>query len=635
MRLYTPWSNCQRCERAEYRWGIFAPATTRPKVLVLTAGASRASQCIGKPDPLPALIARGIAFLYRLRPADIHVDTLLACGASGDAHAHDAAACAQRIEDQAVLGAWPVVLVVLVGERAARLARYAGLLTTSGFRLAGQPRPFVVVHEPWEVGVDAPWSALGTRRRLPESLQLYPSAEGVLLDVVAGRCDGHAWRPIGGEWRRSYERPSAELVAAHVGGYGWLSPYRPVGAWPYVVIDVDLHNAIQYARYDSVLRKLDKLFKTSLVFQSSPTGGAHIYVRLPPDTTYAAGAVWLTEFLLVHGLLFEGTAPGPSATVRGNVATRLVDVPLHPPRLPFGIGSWLRGFPDPVKAVERFKRWLAAQDFGDFEGARSAVEAKRKGRVRWTARARWARTYVHDLELEALGSPGRKKPLAAGDPWLPYLPRLAPSVAVLATNGCLAFGTRTGTMMRLAEALAEMVEPATARELLRYWVEEREHRSEDIHVAKEDVLAFADHLIDECFAGRGIPVRTWALAEAAVKKLYIAIGAGRAAPMALTEEECRRAAFHVLRLFYEARHGCIVITAEQFGLALKRDDIGGLPVRRPNQARVESVRKAMKRLLLTQTREPNYTSGKAGEYELGAPYWPPPPNGEPLLYQPT
>jgi hypothetical protein len=638
LRPYAPWNNCNRCDRASYRWGIFAPSTKTAKVLVLSAAASRASQCIGKPDPLPALVADVIRATYALNAKDIHIDTLLACGASGDAHAHEAAACAQRIEDQVVVGGWPVALVVLVGDHAARLARYAGLLTASGFQLGGKSRPCAVVREPSEVGATASWSVLGRPPMKSGAPRLYPSARSTLQRLVAGRCTGHAWRPVGGEWRRSYDRPPPELVDAHVDGKGWLSPYRPIGPWPYCVIDVDLHNAVQHANFDETIKKLNTLFKTSLFFQSSPTGGGHIYVALPDGTTYADAAVWLTEFLFLHDLLFVTVSPEPSATLRGRVATRLVDVPLHPPRLPFGSGSALRGFPDPKKAVGRFDVWLAAQNSADFDAARNFVQQRRGNTTRWTRRARWARIYVHDLELEALGSNTttvKKKVLAAGDPWQPYVPRLAPSVAVLATNGCLAFGTRTGTMTRLADALAEMAEPDTAKELLRFWVEHREHRSEDIHVAREDVLAFADRLIDEAFSGRGLPNSIWTLAVAEVRKTYARIGAHHAVPLGLSEEECRRAAFHILQLFYEVGHGNIVIAAEQFGLALRHNNIGGLPVRRPNQDRVEVVRRAMKRLFLTQTRAPDHTRGIAGEYELDAPYWPPPSSGGPVTYQAT
>lgn len=636
MRLYTPWNNCQRCDRAEYRWGIFAPSTRSARVLVLTAAASRSSQCIGSADPLPARIADRIAGMYRVAPSEIHVDTLLACGASGDMQAHEAAACAQRIEDQAALGPWPVALVVLVGDRAARLARFAGLLTAAGFLIGGQLRPFVVVQEEHEVGIAPPWSALGMPRRSPSSWRLYPAARALLVSLIAGTCTGHAWRPLGGEWRRSYLAPSADLVDTHLEGRGWLSPYRPVGFWHYCVVDVDLHNAVQYAQYNKTCATLKKLFPKSLFFTSSPTGGAHIYVRLPVETTYADAAVWLTEFLQMRDLLFAGAAPGPSATVKGTVASRLVEVPLHPPRLPFGLGSMLRGSPDPAKAVARFERWLEARDSSDFDAARAAVAGQKKtATTRWPERARWARVYVHERELEALGSRNKKKRLPLGDPWQPYLARLAPSVAVLATNGCLAFGTRTGTMTRLADALTEMVEPSQARALLRYWVEHRDHHSEDIHVAKDEVLGFADRLIDEVYEGQGIPTRTWALAEAVVKKVYADIAAGIAAPLGLTEEECRRAAFYILELFYMAGRGNIIISAEQFGLALQHDNIGGLPVRRPNQARAKGVGAAMRRLFLMQTRVPSHLDEKAGEYELISPFWPPPSSGGPVTYQVT
>ena len=191
-------------------------------------------------------------------------------------------------------------------------------------------------------------------------------------------------------------------------------------------------------------------------------------------------------------------------------------------------------------------------------------------------------------------------------------------------------------MTRIADALARMVEPDEARALLRYWVEHRDHHSEDIHTDVEEVLAFADRLIDDAFEERGVPARTWAIADAAVKKMYADIAAGRELPLVLEQEDGRRAAFHVLRLFYNAKSGYIPIASEQFGLAVMMDDIGGLRVRRPNQNMVDAVGAVLVRLLMIElARKASYTQQNAAEYRLAAPYWPFPPSGEPLVYQVT
>lgn len=190
-------------------------------------------------------------------------------------------------------------------------------------------------------------------------------------------------------------------------------------------------------------------------------------------------------------------------------------------------------------------------------------------------------------------------------------------------------------MMRLADALAELVEPAAARHLLRYWVEQREHHSEDIHTARAEVLEFGDRLVGEAFANRGVPIRVWDAAGAAIKKMYAAIAAASAPPLLLTEEECLRAAFRVLRLFYMKDSGHIPIAAEQFGLALEHENVGGLPVRRPHQNRVDGVREALIRVgLVRLVKESRYVDHRAGEYELNAPYWSPPPTGSPKRFQP-
>src|SRR5690606_20479980 len=92
-------------------------------------------------------------------------------------------------------------------------------------------------------------------------------------------------------------------VAAHVAGTGWLSPFQPVGAWPYVVLDVDLHHAAQGAEFDATINRLRTLFPSSKFYQSSDSGGVHVFVKLPEDTTYAEGAVTMAEYLAKKKLL--------------------------------------------------------------------------------------------------------------------------------------------------------------------------------------------------------------------------------------------------------------------------------------------------------------------------------------------
>jgi hypothetical protein len=629
--FYSPWNNCARCDRESCRWGIFAPAAREAKVLILTAMASRASQAVGTPDPLPALVAQVVIDMFHVKPSEVHVDVLLACGAASELQAHEAAACFQRVHDQAIVNNWGTVLVVLVGQNAERLARYAGLLTASGFLLGEALRAAVVVRDPSEVGVAPAWRVLRPRRLPAFSPTAFPSALGVLQELVHRHCRGHAWRPLGGTWRRSFSPPTAKLVEDHVAGRGWLSPFLPTGNWRYCVLDVDLHNAIQYAAYDDTVAKLRKLFPTSLYFRSSPTGGLHIYVLLPDGVQYADAAVTLAEFLLMNDLLFKKVGRGANATVVGAVATRLVEVPLHPPRLPFGLGSVLEGEPDPLLAVQRFELWLLAGSTSDFDAVRTAVMTRQGGaRRRWPGRSRWANLYMHDLELKALGLPAKRE-LVPSDPWAGHIGRLSPTLAALATNGSLAFGLRTATMMRLADALPDLTNPAGGRALLRAWVELRDHHSEDIHIAKHEVLEYADRLVDEVFADRGIPNVVWAAADEKIHGRY----ASPFPPAGLTLGECRRAAFCILELFYRRRCGALPIAAERFGLALENNNIGRLPVRRPQKSRVGLVRQALTSLgILCQTRAPNRARHRAGEYQLMGPYWPPPPSGTPYTYQP-
>ncbi len=555
------------------------------------------------------------------------------------------AACAQRLEDQATVNAWPLELVVLHGHHTARSARSAGLLTSAGFRLGGKDRAVVTVSEAAEVGVGPAWRALGAPRKRTVRAK-FSSIDGLpelLRKMVQPRCTGFSWRTWLGDWERfPGQQPEPYLFEAHVQGRGWLSPFRPKGSWEYCVLDVDLHNAIQGGEHKATVSKLKKLFKKSLFFTSSASGGLHVYVRLPPGTAYADAVVWLAEFLMLHNLLIRKTPPGRFAVGSGPVATRIVEVPLHPPRLPFGLGSELRGFPDPVKAVTRFDQWLQAEDFTDFTAARTHVETHRAStRGRWPWRAAWVRTYVSDLELKAIGAPPQKS-LEATDPWRPHLPHLARNVATLVTHGCLAFGTRTAVMDRIADALVQLVEPDEARVLLRYWVEHREHNSEDIHIAKDRVLEHADDLVKKKFARRGVPPDVWVAVEGDIRQKYSAGGM----PPGLTEEECLRAAFYVLGLFYGAaarrRRGQPLassrrpLSSEVFGRALEHKDVGGLPVRRPNRDRVKHVHAALLHVgLIVQVADPDFVEGLAREFELNNLYWRKVRWFERLQYQPT
>ena len=601
---------------------------------------------IGGPDPRPQRVAEEICALYKLKRLDVHVDVLLACGSANGGEGHEVAACAQRLEDQATFNAWPLELVVLHGHHAARSARSAGLLTSAGFRLGGKDREVVIVRDASEVGEGPEWSVLGSLRRKTLKAK-YSSIAGLpelLWQTVESRCTGHAWRPRDGEWERVRGAAPFDRFEDHVQGVGWLSPFRPIRFWEYCVLDVDLHNAIQDREHEATVRKLKKLFKTSLFFTSSASGGLHVYVRLPPKTRYADAVVWLAEYLMLHSLLIHKSSPRRFAADTGPVATRIVEVPLHPPRLPFGFGSELDGFPDPAKAVARFERWLKAEDFTDFTAARTHVETHRGStRGRWPWRAEWVRTYVNDLELEALAVP-KPKALTPTDPWLPYVPRLARNAATLVTHGCLAFGTRTAVMDRIADALVQLVEPDEARVLLRYWVEHREHNSEDIHIAKRRVLDHADDLVKKKFAGRGVPTAVWVAVEAEIRQKY---SAGVVHHDGLAENECLRAAFYILRLFYgdgRARRrrwqplasSRRPLSSEVFGRALEHKDVGGLPVRRPNRDRVKHVHAALLHVgLIVQVADPDFVEGLAREFELNDLYWRKVRWSERLQYQPT
>jgi hypothetical protein len=637
MKLYEPWRNCLRCARSEMRWGIFAPSGRAPKVLVLSAVATRPAQAIGAPDPLPARVAEQVCLRWKLATREVHIDVLVACGPSTDAHPHEAAACTQRLHDQG--SGWPTLLVVLVGDYTARLARLAGLLDDAGFRAGLARIPLVVIRDPDDVGVDPAWQTILGRPTEPVApAATHAGADALLWRLVDGTCVGSAWRPRSGEWtRKPGRKPRLGDVRSHVRGKGWLAPLRPTGFWPYCVIDVDVHNAIQLAEVERVRKELLQHCANSFFFQSSRSGGFHVYVKLPPDTRYAEGALWLAEFLATKRLLFTRVRAPHGASMGGAVATRLAEVPLHPPRLPFGLESVVL-HPRSMRPVEDFDDWLRAAPPVDYEAACAGVRRAGGPTVsdgRWPERAAWTRTYMADLELASVlvGAPGR---LATSDPWSKYVSRCAPSLRRVIVDGCPAYGTRTGIMYRLAKALTELADLDEARDLVRHWVEHRRHYSEEIETAPADVLAFADRILTDEYKKRGgVPEAVWAHAEQLIQSYYLPqSGPWYRATATLPPDELRRAAFHVVRLFYRKRQQVIVIVGEQFGIAIANNKVGALPTRRPNKAKVKTLSRSLCDAgVLKPAGAASFTSNRGASFELKPPLWPPPLLGGRILYR--
>ncbi|UQA57483.1 hypothetical protein [Polyangium aurulentum] len=602
----------------------------KPVVVVIAAAASRTSQAVGHLDPTLERLVEEIRARWGLAADEVHGDVLLACGPSRPGAAHEVAACFQRLEDQTELGEQTPKLVVLLGHQTARLARLAGALNAQGARLGRARVPAVVISSLEDIGTDPAWEVLGPPTAGPLHHITYgPAAEALLWRVIHGRTHGHAFRELDGPWQRfPGRRPARGDVEAHVAGGGWLSPFQPVGTWPYVVLDVDLHHAAQGATFDATLAQLRQLFPGSKFYRSSDSGGVHVFVKLPDGTTYAEGAVTMAEYLAKKSLLI-GRVPSRSEG-KGDIFFRRIEVPAHPPRLPFGRGSaWLDG--PAANAVADYEHWLQNDAARDYLHAKQETEKTgiRVVKGRWTERAAWVRTYIHNLELAAFPAGGAKS-LMPPDPWAPLLPKLAPVVQDLVLRGCPAYGTRTAVMQRLADALAELVEPPVARELLRYWVNHRDHRSEDIELDREAVIAAVDEFVDAAFAEQGfVPEAVWAIAERRIDAFYNA----STVPLLLTRDQCRRATFNVLRLFYRRSRCVIPIAGERFGLALKEERAGDLPKRRPFRNQVARARKTLMTLgLLREVTPADRHRHRAAEYELLPPYWPPPTSPGEKLY---
>jgi hypothetical protein len=630
LKMFEPWASCVRCARWRHRWGVLAPELKKSIVVVLAAAASRTSQAVEHLDPALGRVVEEIRVRWGLAADEVHGDVLLACGPSRPGAAHEAAACYQRLEDQVYLSGDAPKLVVLLGHQTARLARLAGVLDAQGARLGSARVPAVVVSCMEDIGMHASWQVLRPSTIGPLQHNPYgTAAEALLWGLIHGRSYGHAWRDLDGPWRRfPGRRPARHDVAAHVAGAGWLSPFQPVRAWPYVVLDIDLHHAAQGAEFDATINRLRALFPSSKFYRSSDSGGVHVFVKLPDSTTYAEGAVTMAEYLAKKKLLI-GRVPSrrPGG---GDIFYRRVELPAHPPRLPFGRGSaWLDG--PSMNAVSDFDNWLNNAPASDYLQAKQETE-KAGARIvkgRWTERAAWVRTYIHNLEFVAFPK-RRAAPVSLPDPWGPLLPKLAPVVRDLVRTGCPAYGTRTAVMQRLADALAELVEPPVARELLRHWVDHRDHKSEDIELDREAVLAAVDEFVDDAFADQGfVPEAVWAIAEKNIDAFY---NANAAPPPSLTRNQCRRATFNVMRLFYRRKRGVLPIAGERFGLALKEERAGDLPKRRPFKDYVAKVRGALFRLgFLIEATPANRHRHRAAEYELLPPYWPPPTASVKLL----
>ena len=244
----------------------------------------------------------------------------------------------------------------------------------------------------------------------------------------------------------------------------------------------------------------------------------------------------------------------------------------------------------------------------------------RAAKGRWPERAEWLRAHVLDLEVAALG--GELKELDAADPWKSVVPKLCKPLQVIATCGCLAYGTRTTNMQQLSLALTHVVEPEQAKTLMRYWVEHRDHCSEDIQTEPARVLRASDEIVERQYKRQrraGVPVPVWRAIDNRIANYY------KVSQALLAEEGVRRAAIYVASLFFFWNKNIVFISSGYFGRSLQQKNFGAKPRKRPFKTKAAQLRELLLQVnIIREVTPADPKRHKAATYELLAPYWPPP-----------
>lgn len=473
---------------------------------------------------------------------NIHHHHLVACD-NRPATPEDVAACSARLMG-AARGA---ILVVCLNDRVRALCQLAGLEGAGVWHPDGPPVVTAATFDQLHLHLQHYFGE--TTPKAPQSRAGLPDRARQLLAVL-GKAGGSRVRHQD-DWRTRPATPlTLEDVRRHLAGGAQVGVFRPVGAWPWLALDVDRHDAIQTSNFDDTVARLRGHFPGAFLVNSSESGGVHVYVRLPPETTYETGALVLRAHLLTKNLRF---ASAPLET--GNVVrTELVEVKNHPPRLPFGLGSAQLDSPHCLAdQLDAFVRWANTAPAADFERARDEVRSELGLGPGWGVFTR------HRLRNWALTREvGRSsQELASTDPWAPLLPQLPPHLRAVASAGVPAYGTRTHWTQELVVHLVGLVDMSQAERLMDYWIRARRHSSADIEEAPDVVRDDVQELVKRTYLrARGLPASHWRQIEHDVR---LAIDKARRcpevyphlrAPHALVTEEVLATAFFVALRFY-------------------------------------------------------------------------------------
>lgn len=588
MKSLPLWNDCTRCSRHEHRVAVFAPAwPPSVRVVVIGLAASRAAQGAQSHDPKILRLIETLRDGLGLGPEECVADHLLACGLGRRVTADQVAACGTRFVEQEKQWGARLEAVVVVGREAQSLVLESGLVNMKANPWAwapigtGQSCAVVLVEDPAQILADV-GAVLGISvrkpRRLPRSRLAARAPE--LLSVL-GRHDGHRTkRGETADWRTLRRSISAVLLQEHLKGRLWVAPHGTTGAWPYVVLDVDRHNAVQEQAFDTTLQKLKRHFPNSLFVQSSSSGGVHVYVRLPKGTHYRTAARWMRAYLTLRGIRWKKIT-GVDGKV---IQAELVEVPPQPPRLPFGAGSSIVGANKPLlQQLDQFLGFITSKAPREYTRAKNhAIRMLRREGLEFSGRWTPARRRRLDAWMicEEVGLTDKKAParLPAGDPWLAVeLKDLPQHLRQVALTGIPAYGTRVRWTHALVEALVDRVPEDDVRALMAHWLKGRAHASEDIAADLEYVIQETDVIITGVYWRlRGVPQRFWTAIEDELRRFWQAFRRPPSpqlpplhlqqvrAPHRFRFDDLRRTAFFIARAFYAEGEQERAIFAEEF-----------------------------------------------------------------------
>jgi hypothetical protein len=580
------WKDCARCERHQRRLAVYAPVWPKGvEVVVLGAVASRAVQAAQMPGPDLLVVVDALQRELGLSENTCMPDHLAACGLDTRLTADEIAACAQRFMEHAASGACPNV-IVLFGQKAQGLAIEAGLVDAAGstWKPAGAVIPARVVtiedHRTLGKGIQHVARLLqkniGPIRR--ESRTLLSAKAEDLLGVL-GDHTKHGVLKAETSWNRSKRRSlGVRHIHAHLAGKYYVAPFHPKGAWPFVVIDVDRHNAVQEAVFRKTLGNLRKLFPKSLFIRSSPSGGIHLYVRLPPGVSYADGALTLRAFVTLRKLRWHN-AGGRERPLRAEI----VEVPDQPVRLPFGYGSFLLGSTKPLhEQLDEFIQFVQRADHGDFDKASRYVDKELQVGGH-SPLVRHGMLLKSMLREEVRGMPWL--PLGDTDPWQKVIEKLPDPLQIIVAYGIPAYGTRHRWTRALVEQLVDLVPPEDVQSLMRHWLHNRDHESEDWEVDPALVERQTATIIEDIYKKlHGVPEEFWKRIEQNIVTTFqvnsrARVGSPEHSFMAARMrwhfqfklEDMLRTAFFIARRFFELGRRERTVSFREFGRFVGKD----------------------------------------------------------------